>query len=323
MDEDDIMDLAYETPEGDSDFADFADGIDDFDDVGEDDDLFLEMADGDFLDAYEGDEDFENLEDDMGDFEEDDYYEDSFELEDDDDFDTEADDDFDENMASALASEDEDEFFKKLWKGIKRVGKKVGRVVKKVAPHVARIASFIPHPAAQAIGGAARLISRLRAESEDTTDALEMAAEAAKRVPAATPVVVGLIGKKMVGRKGKMISRPARKAVAKNVRKGLTKLNKKCGSSGAQVAAQVAKRVVRKMPAASPVKKAKVFRAAASKIARRPRTAKMLAKRASVRSKLKARKLVVPAVVSGAGGIGGRKRTMTVRGPARITVTQA
>jgi hypothetical protein len=217
----------------------------------------------------------------------------------------------------ALASEDPDEFFKKLWRGVKKVGRRVGRVVKKVAPHVARIASFIPHPAAQAIGAGARVISRLRAEAEDDTDALEMAAEAAKKVPAATPVVVGLIGKKMVGRKGKMMSRPARKAVVKNVRQGLTKLNRRCGSSGAQVAAQVAKRVARQTPGASPVKKAQVFNKVAKKVAKKPAAARALARSASPRSKMKAKRLIVPRATM---NVGRGSRSLTVSGPARIMV---
>ncbi|MEM8915868.1 MAG: hypothetical protein AAGC83_08525, partial [Pseudomonadota bacterium] len=46
---------------------------------------------------------------------------------------------FDSIAADALAAESDDEFFKKLWRGIKKVAKKVAPIAKKVAPFTGRI----------------------------------------------------------------------------------------------------------------------------------------------------------------------------------------
>ena len=317
----DDLDLAYETPEGDSmlegfdeddgfemmdDGFDLADDFDEDDDFDEGDDDFDEDAFDD-EDGFDDEDDAFMDEDDFEDFEADDDFEEG---------DDEDDDDFDSAVGYALASESSDEFFKKLFRGIKRVGRKVGRVVKKAAPFVSRIASFIPHPAAQAVATGARLISRLRAEADGETEALEMAAEAAKRAPlAATPVVVGMIGKKFTGRKGKMMSAAARKKVAKNVRQGVKALNRRCGPTGAQAAAQIAKRVNAQVRRRSPVKKAAVFKAVAKKAAKRPAVAKKIAKKASPVAKMKGK-----AVAKSAATGKMRRSLMPLRGGRAMTV---
>src|SRR3712207_3244113 len=95
-----------------------------------------------------------------GDFgEENDYFsgEDDFEAD-------EADESIGNMLAGVLGAEDEDEFFGKLFSGAKALIKKAAPVVGKIARGAAPILSMIPHPAAQAAGKVAGLLSKLKAE---------------------------------------------------------------------------------------------------------------------------------------------------------------
>ncbi|MGI9503585.1 MAG: hypothetical protein ACR2RE_11080, partial [Geminicoccaceae bacterium] len=132
------MDLAYETPEGDSELMDSDDWFDDETDWADDDlDAEADWADDDLYDD-DFDEDADWADD--GDF-----YED------------EDDDALDEAVAYALMAEDPDEFFKRLARGLKKAGSVIGKGIKAAAPIVGTLAPLVPG-VGTAIGAGAQLV---------------------------------------------------------------------------------------------------------------------------------------------------------------------
>lgn len=248
---------------------------------------------------------------DEGDWADDDFY---------DDFDDESDDALDEAVAYALMAEDSDEFFKRLARGLKKVGSTIGKGIKAAAPIVGTLAPLVPG-IGTAIGAGAQLVNALSFEAESETEALEIAAEVAKKAPgAALPVVVGLTAKKIVGKRGPAMSKPARKKVAKDVRQAVKTMVKKQGTKGAQAMAQIAKQVnaAAKSKPTSPPKKAAVVKRVATKTAKSTAMTRSLSKRASTGAKMKARKVAKKSATLG-GGVD--SHSIVIKRPSRITIT--
>jgi hypothetical protein len=324
FEEDLFEDLAYDEAEGSAELYD-DDGFDALDELDEDTALFDEADGFDELDAFGGD-DFDALDeldayDDSGDgFEA--MYADEFDgYEAYDDFEAAAFENLLDNvLAEALDAEDEDEFFKKLWRGLKKVGRGVARVARKAAPVVGRIArvaapvlSSIPTPWTQAAGMAASLLGQLRAEGATEDEALEAFAELAAKQPAALPVLAGLTARKVLKGAGKRMSPAARKRAVKDAKAAAKMLIKKRGPAAVRampkIAAAVRKEAVAKRT--PPADRTKVVKRAAAKVARSPAMLNKLA-----RPSAKAKQLVREA----AAGAGGKTRTLTLKGPARITI---
>lgn len=303
MPDDFEMDLAYETPEGDSELMDAADDwFDEEADWADDDDF------DDDAWAFEADDDFD----------EDDYADD---YDDFDDFDEDGEDSLDEAVAHALMFEDPDEFLKGFASNLKKIGGTIGKAVKAAAPIVGTLAPLVPG-VGTAIGAGAQLISALSFEAESETEALEIAAEVAKKAPgAALPVVIGLTAKKIVGKRGPAMSKAARKKVAKDARQAVKTMVKKQGTKGAQATAQIAKQVnaAAKGKPTSPPKKAAVVKRVAAKTAKSTSMTRSLAKRAAPKAKMKARKVVSKKGAKLSAAVD--SHSIVIKRPSRITIT--
>lgn len=232
--------------------------------------------------------------------------------------DYEAEDLFDSALAYALDAEDADEFFKKLWSGLKKVGRGVVRVAKKAAPvigGIARVAapilSKIPHPYAQIAGTAAGLLSRLRAEGATEEEALEAFAELAAKDPRALPIVAGLTARTVLKRSGKRMSMTARKRAVKDAKTAAKILVRRRGPAAIRAMPKIAAAVRRNTAAKGtpPAARTKVVKRAAAKVARSPSMTRKLA-RPSPKAKVLVKKVVLRT-----------RRSFTIPGPARITVT--
>ncbi|MET0091450.1 MAG: hypothetical protein ABW068_15780 [Candidatus Thiodiazotropha sp.] len=262
--EDDLFeDLAYEEAEGmaamDEAYA-FDDlEMDDFDDEFDDEVDFDEGMDEGVYAFDEFDDEFDEVDDFYDEFDEYEAY-DEFAFED-------ADEAMDDIMAYALGAEDADEFFGRLFKKLKSFGKKVVSGIKKAAPVVgkiaggiSRVASLIPHPAAQAIGRVAgvvskgaRLAQRLRMEGASEEEALEAFAELAAEDPRAIPMVAGLTAKTILKSKSARLSPAARKRVVKQMKGAAKTLVHKQGPKAIRALPKIAKSVKRNEPVEKPV----------------------------------------------------------------------
>ena len=299
-------DLAYEEAEGMSDFYD------------ED----LEMDEMDYYDEDEFDED----EDDEDEYETSDYFDDEFddfdEVDEYDDFDEydefedEEEDAMDSIMAFALDSEDTDEFFKKLFRGVKKFAKKAVRVARKAAPIIGKIGriaapilSAIPLPQAQLAARLAKMAGRLRAEGASEEEILDVMAEIATKDRRAIPIVAGLTAKTILKGKGRSMSFGARKKVVKDMKKAAKVLVRKQGPKAIRALPKIAKSVKRTTARKGTPIKAKVMivKRTAMKVAKSPTMTRKLAK-PSVKAKMAARKVV-------------KGKSYTIPGPAKITIT--
>lgn len=100
-------------------------------------------------------------------------------------------DEFEDVVADALGADDVDEFWGKIGGFLKKVGRGVGSVARIVAP----IASAIPLPQTQAIGRIAGLVGKVLADEGDEMDALDEMADYADdedAMDALAPAVAGL-----------------------------------------------------------------------------------------------------------------------------------
>lgn len=327
IEEDLYEDLAYEEAEGMAEMEDELEmdefAMDEFDEGYEDEYEF---------DAYEEEDayDYEGLEDELEAAE--DYYDEFDEFDAYDEFDEagydEAEDAFDSAMAYALGAEDTDEFFKRLFKGLKSVGKKVVGAVRKAAPvvgkiarGVSKVASLIPHPYAQAVGRVAglvgkgaRLVQRLRMEGASEEEALEAFAELAARDPRALPIVAGLTARTILKSKGARLSPVARKRVVKQMKGAAKNLVRKRGPAAIRALPKIAKSVRRTavVKGTPPTTAAKAVRRTASKVAKSPMLTRKLAK-----PSMKAKRTVAKA------GVAGKGRSYVIQGPTRITISAA
>jgi len=320
FEEDLFDDLAYEEAEGSAALFD-DDGFDELDAMDEEAMLFdgeedFEAGDGFIADGFDDSDGFDDLEGDgfeaMAGF-------DDLEGEGFDDFEAEeAEDLLDSAMAYALDAEDTDEFFKKLWRGIKKVGRGVVRVAKKAAPIIGKVArvaapilSSIPTPWTQGIGAAASLLGSLAAEGATEEEALEAFAELAARQPAAVPIVAGLTARTVLKGAGKRMSPAARKRAVKDAKAAAKLLMRKRGPAAVRAMPKIAAAVRRQAAAkrTPPAARTKVIKRAALKVARSPEMTRKLS-----RPSAKAKRLVKNAGV-------GKMRTITIPGPARITIS--
>jgi hypothetical protein len=103
-------------------------------------------------------------------------------------------DELEDAVAEALDADDADEFFGKLFKGLRNIAKKVAPIVSKVAP-------LLPIPGAALIGKAADVVSKVAADEADELDAFEGMidiADEADSFDAAAPVAAALAIRKAV-----------------------------------------------------------------------------------------------------------------------------
>jgi hypothetical protein len=223
-------------------------------------------------------------------------------------------------MAYALGAEDADEFFGRLVKGLKSVAKRIAPTVGKIAGGVSRVASFIPHPYAQAIGGAANLVSKganlvqqLRAEGASEEDAMDAFAELAASDTRALPLLAGVTARTVLKTKGTQMSAGARRQAVKQMKGAANVLVKSQGPKAALALPKIAKSVKRNATAkgASPAATVKVVRRAAAKVASSPGLTRKLARRSAAARR----------IVHAVGGAAGQSLSYTIRGPARITIT--
>jgi hypothetical protein len=327
LEEDLFEDLAYEEAEGMAEMEDELemDEFDEFDEGYEDEFDVEAFADEDALDFDGMEDEFEAAGEYFDEFDAYDEFE-GFDEFDEAAFD-EADEALDNVMAYALGAEDADEFFGRLFKGLKSIGKKVvsgirkaAPVVGKIASGVSRVASMIPHPYAQAIGRVAgvvgkgaRLAQRLRMEGASEEEALDAFAELAVRDPRALPIVAGLTARTVLKSKGARLSPAARKQVVKQMKGAAKTLVRKRGPAAVRALPKIARSVRRTAIAKGTpaVTAAKVVRKTASKVARSPTLTRKLA-----RPSPKAKSMVKKA------GVGG-KRSYVIQGPTRITISAA
>jgi hypothetical protein len=232
-----------------------------------------------------------------------------------------------EAVVDALAAEDSDEFMRRLRRGLMRarqIAQTVGRGVARVAPVVSRIASLIPHPAAQAIGRAAAVAGRIgRAISADEFDMMEDMYDLAEEyddIDAAAPVIAGLaIRRTMPG--VARLPRPARQQLVRSVTQATLNVARRQGPQAARAvpavvrAVQTAVRQGRIPPRAAP----QAIQRAAARVASNPQAAR-LAARAGTAAR------PAGAVSRRGGGTcpncrqGGRRRQLRFRGPVTISI---
>lgn len=304
--ESDVMDdLFYDSAEGPSEMG-YADEFDEFDAYSEFD-AYDEFEDEfDEFDGYDGYEGFLDEYDELEDYADEAYDEEDL---------MEAMEDI---VADALDADDTDEFFKKLWRGIKRFGKKawgvakrVGRGIGKVARIAAPILSKIPLPWTQAIGRIAGIAGKLMADGADEFEAIDVLADYAdyEDLDAAIPVIAGLtIRKTMPSIKYKPKS--VRKRLVKSVSQATKKVVSRQGPKAAKAmpaVVQTAKKVARQTR--QPLTKA--IARTATKVAKSPATT---------------RRMALPVIKKAKGGmtkLGGCPtcgKKYTLRGPVTISI---
>jgi len=242
-------DLAYDEAEGAADAYDEFDEFDEGDEFDEADELEAadEFDEGDEFDAADEDEGFDEADeleaaefDEFGDV--DAYDEDGFEDE----------DALETALATALAAEDTDEFFRRAGRALRRAARGAVRVARRAAPIVGRIARaatpilrVIPHPAARAAATAAQLLGRLRFESASEDEALEALAEFAARNPAALPVVAGVAARSLVRRAGAALPPAARRAAVRTTVRAARSLVRRLGPAAIRALPRVVRSVRR------------------------------------------------------------------------------
>lgn len=320
FDEEELFeDLAYDEAEGMADVYDDydefdLDAADDFDEWDEDD---FDEDEWDDVEAFDEWDDFDEM-DDYDDFDEYDEFDDY------DDYESDEEDEMDDAMAFALASEDSDEFFKKLFRGIKKVARKVAPVIGKVARVAGPLLSKIPHPYAQAAGMAAKLLGRLRAEGATDEEAMEAMAELATKDRRAIPIVAGLAARSLLKGKAKRMSFGARKKAVKDVKKAAKILVKARGKKAIRALPRIVKSVKRTAAVKrQPVKvRPKVVKKTAIKVVRSPRLVKKLSKPKAKAVRTVRRTVIMPvATVPSRRLASTRRRSYTLPGPTRITIT--
>jgi hypothetical protein len=271
-------------------------------------DLAYAEAEGpaDMIDSLEGDM-WES--EDSGDLAEDYFGEDGAEFGEDA---YESEDAFTSNMISAaLGAESEDAFFGKLFSGIKSIAQKVAPVVGKIARGAAPILSAIPLPQAQLAGRIAGLLGNLRAEGGTVEDALEAVAEIAVRDQRALPIVAGLAARSVIKNSGANMPLAKRQQIASTMTRAANNLVASGGPKAIRALPKIARSVKRTAAASGtpPSVQPKVVARTASKVAQNP----------SLLRKLSAPSPKGQAIAASVGG-GGYGRTISVPGPATITI---
>jgi hypothetical protein len=314
--QDALQDLAYAESEGPAEMAggleDYGEemgGEEDFDAYGEEDefDSYSESQDGAdayMADAFGGSEDqYLGFEDGLGA--------------------EEAEDTITRMLGQTLGAEDEDEFFGKLKGFLNKAKSVVGKVARGAAP----ILKLIPHPAAQGAAAVANVLGKLRAEGATTGEALEAVAEmAARGAPGAVPIVAGLAAREVLKRAAPHMPQAQRQQAAKAMTKAATTLMRAGGPAATRALPKLVASVNRTAAAnGTPVAaRPKVVARAAARLAQNPSALQRLSA-ASPR----ARQILSMARQSGGNGMGasrpgyggGRRRRISIPGPATLTIT--
>jgi len=318
--------------------ADAVDEVDEYDEYDEADEVD-EMEAADEMDALDEGDEMDELDEvdemeagDLGD-EDIDAYEDVDSLEGDDEA-------LETAMAHALAAEDTDEFFRRVVRAVRRAAPIVGRIARTVAP----VLRVIPHPLAQGAATAANLLGRLRMEGASEEEALEAMAEFAARNPRAVPIVAGIAARALVRRAGPALPAPVRRQAVRTVTRAARTLVRNTGPAGIRALPRVVRSVrrtaaVRRTP---PTVRPRVALNTARRVAASPRLARRLTGplprgRAIVRRAVAGGRLGPRAVggaaramrgglmrpgIAGLRGVG-RRRSIFIRGPVRITLLSA
>jgi hypothetical protein len=317
MDEE-LADLAEEEAEG---AAESFDDVDAYEDTPAsfDEDAYDEGDDFD-LGEDEGDE-FDD-EDAFGEFDEGDVDED---FGDEEGYEDEADEgELEEAMALALGAEDTDEFFRRAFGALRRVGRGVARVARRAAPVVGRIARAaapiaraIPLPWARAAGPLLNLLGQLRAEGASDEEALEAMSELAAYDESVLPVVGGLAARSVIGPRIARMSVAARRRIVRNIAGAARTLVRRRGPAAARALPRVVRSVrraaaVRRTP---PAARPRIVQRTVQRVARQPQILRRLA-RPTPAARQRVRR-----VIRRTGIRGGRRRSFVVRRPMRITIT--
>ncbi len=329
-----LSELAYDEAEGAAESFDEGDEFegsdafaeDEFDagdefDLGEDAGDEIDAGDEDaFVDSYD-----EEAIDDFGDVDEG-YDEGEASLE--------------EAMALALGAEDTDEFFRRAFGAIRNIARRAAPIIGRVARTVAPIASAIPLPWTQGIGQVAGLLGQLRAEGASEEEAMDAFAELAAYDESVLPILAGLAARNVVGRNIARIPLGARRQIVRNITSAGRHLVRRRGPAAARALPRVARSVrraaaVRRTPVAA---RPQLVARTAQRVARQPRLLQRLARPVPAARARVARVIRrTGAPVRGVGTIGrvanlgtvrsvsvgpvSRRRSWTVRGPVRITIT--
>jgi hypothetical protein len=218
-------------------------------------------------------------------------------------------------LSSVLGAEEEDEFFGKIVRAVKKAMPVVGNIARLAGPAL----RMIPHPAAQAAGQIANVLGKLRAEGASTEDALETVAELAVRDRRAIPVVAGLAARAVLKNRAASMSLPQRRQAVKGAVRAAQTLVQQGGPRAIRALPKVA-RSVRRTAAAkgTPASvRAKVLQRTAAKVAQNPRLLQKLA-RPSPRAQALLRRAWGGGFTGDYGG--SQTRELTISGPARISI---
>jgi hypothetical protein len=213
-------------------------------------------------------------------------------------------------MSTALGVEDEDEFFGKIFSGIKKIAQKAAPVIGGIARAAAPILGKIPHPWAQVGGQVANILGRLRAEGATTEDALEAVAEVAVRDRRALPIVAGLAARTVLKNKGAAMSPGQRQQAVRTATNAARTLVNQGGAKAIRALPRVAKSV-RRATAAKGTPAAlrpRVLQRTAARVAQNPALLQQLSRPSS-----KAQATMRRA--------GAQVRSFSVPGPARISIS--
>jgi hypothetical protein len=241
-----------------------------------------------------------------------------------------------EAMAFALGAEDTDEFFRRAFRAVRRVGGQVVRTARRAAPHIGRIARaaapiarLIPHPWARAAGPALSLLGRLRAEGASEEEAMDAFAELAVDDEAALPVLGGLAARALVRSRGASLPLPARRQLVRSLTMTARGLQGR-----APAAVRALPRIVRSVRRTTTARRTparvvpRIVQRAATRVVRTPRLVRQLTRPSPVAQRRVRRALATagPAAVAGVAGVAGpagRRRSFTLHGPVRIAITSA
>lgn len=311
--EDDLMeDLAYDEAEGASEMFEEGEAFEGFDAADED---LAEL--NEFEDFEEGFEESFEAEgfDEFADYGEEAEYVDEDAME--------------EAMAYALGAEDTDEFFRRIMRGVRRVGSVVGRVARTAAPiarTLGRVASAIPHPYAQIAGRALtgagpvlNLLGRLRAEGASEEEAMDAFAEYAMYDESARPILAGLAARAIVRARGARMPMPVRRVVVRSVGSAAQTLAQRRGPTAVRALPRIVRSVRRTAVARRTPAKAipRIVQRTAANVARNSQLARRLSRPIPTAVR-RVRAIIARTTMPGGGG-----RSFTLRGPVRITISSA
>lgn len=270
----------------------------------------------------------------------------------------ESDEEWDEALAHALGAEDTDEFFRRIARAargvagaVRRAAPTIGRIARAVGP----VASLIPG-VGTAIGGVANVVGQLMADEASEEEALDAFAELATRNRSAVPIVAALATRRVLGPAAARMPVAARAAAIRTVRHAATQMVNRGGPSAIRALPRIARSVqrtgvARRTPAAA---RPRVLAQTARRVVQRnPRLRRQLTRplgqgrqvinraRAAARAGAAPGRAILrgqlprPGGLAGGGfaagagghhrpghygGHPGRGRSITIRGPVRITI---